>query len=89
MSLEYLNENKSDSIIENYVEYSYEDFHTGLVRTNLPVIGGNSGGPVFIISATTLSSGCPLVGIVSITDGTSMGFYSYISVVSSLGLTKY
>ena len=64
-------------------------YHTGLAKTNFPVIGGDSGGPVFMISTLTLSSGCPLIGIVSVGDNSSMGFYSYNSIVSSLGLTKY
>ena len=64
-------------------------YHTNLVKTNFSVVQGDSGGPVFTISTSTLTSGCPLIGIVSVGDTSSMGFYSYNSVISSLGLTKY
>ena len=75
------------------LNYSYTDlsgyYHSGAIEASCRAIAGDSGGSVFITSATTLTNGAPLIGIVNGGNANTLVFYSYEAAVSSLGLTKY
>lgn len=64
-------------------------YHTNMIKGNITVIEGDSGGPVFTLSSTTLNNGAPLIGIISVGGTGIVGFYKYNDIVSSLRLTKY
>ncbi len=80
MNYSYTEKNKINN--ENY-------YHSGYVRANIGIAEGDSGGPVFLLNNSIISSGAPLVGIISSGNNTITLFYKYDDIVSQLGLTKY
>ena len=75
------------------LNYSITDssgvYHTNIVRANLSSANGDSGGPVFTVNTITLTSGAPLIGLVSLVSNNITCFYDYNKIVTALGLTKY